>query len=87
MYLTPLMVGKTGSRVQVVVISYPAVCYIHVPLMAGKTGSRVPVILTYLHVFDTPHGREDWVACPSGSNKFPAVCHPSWWERLGRVSQ
>ena len=66
------MVGKAGTCVPVVVIRLPLIhgrptsCLS--PLMVGKTGSSVPVILTYLHVFDTPHGREDWVECPSDTN-------------------
>ena len=42
--------------------------------MVGKTGSSVPVILMYL--FDTPHDREDWVACPSGSDTSPGCSSP-----------
>jgi hypothetical protein len=33
--------------------------------MVGKTGSSVPVRGSN---FVTPHGREDWIKCLSGSN-------------------
>ena len=52
--------------------------------MGGKTGSSVPVILMYL--FDTPHGREDWVTYPSGSNKSPSSLSPLMVGKTGSRS-